>query len=139
MSNLVEYAKAELDRAGFKLGEDEYTLAVRDAALELVEKFSEQGHSGFSAGMVIGIVEKLMRFHPLTPLTGEDAEWMEVGGGVFQNVRCGHVFKEGGEAYDIEGRIFREPSGVCFTNRDSRVPVTFPYTPRREYVLVGTA
>jgi hypothetical protein len=54
--------------------------------------------------------------------------------GLFQNVTCGHVFKENGEAYDGEGGIFRDPDGSCFTSKDSRVPVTFPYFPNREYV-----
>ena len=44
------------------------------------------------------------------------------------------MFKENGEAYDGEGRIFRDPDGSCFTSIDSRVPVTFPYVPKREYV-----
>jgi len=47
------------------------------------------------------------------------------------------VFKdETGEAYDINGKVFREPSGSCYTSFESRVPVTFPYTPTTEYVDV---
>ena len=64
----------------------------------------------------------------------------ENGDGVFQNNRCLRVFKDknrfNGQAYDIEGRIFREPDGGCYTSSDSCVPVTFPYTPKREYVDV---
>lgn len=134
MSNLVEYAKSELDRAGLTADGDTYDGLVRQAALELIEKFSDQGHSGFSAGVVISIVERLMRFHPLTPLTGEDDEWSEVCDGLFQNRRCSHVFKRNGEAYDSEGRIFEEPGGARYTSRDSHVPVTFPYVPTREIV-----
>jgi hypothetical protein len=56
---------------------------------------------------------------------------------MWQNNRCCHVFKDNaGNAYDIDGKIFREPDGACYTSRDSRVPVTFPYTPVREYVDV---
>lgn len=29
-----------------------------------------------------------------------------------------------------------EPDGGCYTSRDSLVPVTFPYTPKSEYVDV---
>jgi hypothetical protein len=134
MSNLVDYAKSELDIAGLTADGDEYDVAVREAALEIIEKFSDQGHSGFSAGMVTNIVEKLMRFHPLTPLTGDDDEWTEVTEGVFQNKRCSHVFKENGRAYDINGRVFEEPNGCRFTSRDSRVEVTFPYEPKTEVV-----
>ena len=102
----------------------------------MVEVFAEEGHSGSSAGYAIGLLEKLLRFEPLQPLTGEDSEWFDHGDGVFQNTRCSHVFKENGEAYDIDGIIFREPDGSCFTNFKSRVPVTFPYVPKREYVDV---
>lgn len=134
MSNLVNHAKAELDIAFGSEPRDQYSEMVRQAIIEMIEKFADQGHSGFSAGMVASAVEKLMRFEPLTPLTGGDEEWAEVMDGVFQNRRCSHVFRENGEAYDIEGRIFRDPDGACFTSGDSRVPVTFPYTPTREIV-----
>ena len=56
----------------------------------------------------------------------------------WQNNRASHVFKcSDGQAYDIEGKIFRDKAGHCYTNRDSRVDVTFPYTPKREYVDVA--
>lgn len=134
MSNLIDHAKSEMDIAGLTESGDEYDRMVREAVIEIITKFSEQGHSGFSAPMVVSIVEKLMRFQPLTPLTGGDDEWTEVWDGHFQNKRCGHVFKENGEAYDSEGRIFEDPDGSRFTSRESRVPVTFPYVPTREIV-----
>ncbi len=58
--------------------------------------------------------------------------------GMWQNKRCFRVFKDSkdGPVYDIEGKVFREPDGACFTNGDSRVAVVFPYTPTREYVDV---
>jgi hypothetical protein len=96
--------------------------------------FSKQGHSGSTAPYAVGVLEKLLMFEPLKPLTGEDDEWNEVGTGVFQNRRCSHVFKsESDGAYDIEGIIWRDADGCTFTSYESRVPVTFPYTPKREY------
>lgn len=136
MSNLVKHAEHELEliRGPREEGAmQDYADAVEQAILDIIKLFSEQGHSGMSAGIVTGTVERLMRFEPLSPLTGEDNEWCEVGPGVFQNKRCSHVFRENGEAYDIDGIVFREPGGACFTNRDSRVPVTFPYVPKTEY------
>ena len=44
---------------------------------------------------------------------------------------------EDGKAYDIKGRIFREPSGCCYTNKNSRVYITFPYSPKSEYIDVA--
>jgi len=107
---------------------------------ELLHVFASQGHSGGSAAVTAALLGKLLRYEPIGPLTGEPDEWTEVGPGVFQNRRCSRVFKDaevfGGQAYDLQGKVFREPNGACFTNRDSRVPVTFPYTPRTEYVDV---
>lgn len=137
MSNLVKHAEEELKIAGLLDKGSDYDGMLGEAALEIVGVFAKQGHSGMSASMVTEIVAKLMRFEPLTPLRGTDDEWFEVSPGMFQNRRCSHVFKENGAAYDIEGKIFREPGGGCYQSSASRVPVTFPYTPEREYVDVA--
>lgn len=41
-----------------------------------------------------------------------------------------------GKAYDINGKVFKESDGCCYTNKDSRVYIDFPYTPKTEYVKV---
>lgn len=136
-ANLMAHAESELPPTD---GDETQALMNRNLR-ELVLVFSSQGHSGFSAGYAAAALGKLMRFEPLRPLTGEPDEWNEVGEGVFQNRRCSRVFKQAdrfdGQAYDIDGRVFREPSGCCYTNGDSFVPITFPYTPKTEYVDVG--
>jgi hypothetical protein len=81
---------------------------------------------------------------PLAPLTGEDDKWIDLTEfgcpPCYQNLRYGAVFKDAdqfnGQAYDVHGRVFRLPSGACYTNQDSKVLVTFPYTPKTEYVNV---
>ena len=137
MSNLVDHARTELEAAGLLSKESDYDGMIGEAVLELVEKFAEQGHSGMSASIVSNVFDKVARFLPLVPLTGANDEWNEVGEGHFQNKRCSHVFKDAdGEAYDSQGRIFREPNGVTYMGMGSRVPVTFPYTPHSETVDV---
>lgn len=144
MSNLIKHAEMEFRAAGWLNEDGNYNDDMQEAicknALDIVRLFSEQGHSGFSASYLTQILEKLLRFEPLVPLTGEHWEWNEVGPGVFQNNRCSHVFKQAdrfdGQAYDIEGRIFREANGACYTSAKSLVPVTFPYTPTKEYIDV---
>lgn len=140
-SNTQRHAKRELQAVGYKLDETEEgpNKWIVENLLDLLAVFSMQGHSGFSAPHCIDMFKKLANFEPLCPLTGEADEWLDHGDGMFQNKRCGHVFKDSldGPAYDMDGRIFREPSGACYTNRDSRVMVTFPYTPVREYVDVA--
>lgn len=131
--SLVDFAKRELrilhhDKDGIQ-------DAMDKCILEIIETFCEQGHSGMSAAYATQCIERLLRWLPITPLTGEDDEWKESmdlnGKKSYQNKRCPQVFKdEDGEAYDIYGTIFSDDGGeTWFTNKDSRIPVTFPYTP----------
>lgn len=139
--SLRNFAESELDRV---LGKDEMDQDMRKCVLDIIDIFSEQGHSGFSAALCTNLVTKLMKFEPLTPITGEDDEWMEVGPNMFQNKRCSHVFKDAdGKAYDSEGIIFydilkNEDDGSEFksyyTSSNSRVFIEFPYTPTKIYV-----
>lgn len=136
ISNLVEHAKRELTAAGLFKKDSDYDGMLGDAVLELVKVFSRQGHSGFSASMCIEAFKIVASFEPMIPLQGTDDEWVAVSEGLFQNNRCSHVFKNAEGAYDIEGKIFREPDGCCFTNSESHVAISFPYTPTKEYVDV---
>jgi hypothetical protein len=135
--SIIEFARSELQRAGMFDKDSDYGGMLGDAVIKMLEQFAEEGHSGMSASMAISLFERLARFEPLTPLTGDDDEWTEVVEGQWQNRRCSHVFKDAdGRAYDSNGRVFREPDGICFTSRDSRVYIEFPYTPKVEYVDV---
>ena len=137
-SSLEFHAEQELRAAGLFDADSDYGGLVGGAVMELVKVFGRQGHSGASAPMVRGIFNKVAAFEPLGPLTGADDEWVNVHGDTYQNKRCSHVFKEGkgGAAYDIDGRIFRGPDGLAYTGRGSRVFITFPYSPKSEYVDV---
>ena len=139
--SLVSYAESELDRIGMT-DDDDMNGMMRKHLLHMVKEFSEEGHSGFSASYSLQCLEKLLRFKPLSPLTGEDDEWGDVsnvsGETMFQNKRCSSVFKYGkdGEAYDIDGKVFwewytdketGEKHKSYYTSVEGRVPVTFPY------------
>ena len=145
-SSTERHAIREFKAAGYlpiNECEDDPNKWIQENVLELIRVFSKQGHSGFSAPYCIETFKKLALHEPLVPLSGNDDEWNEVGDGVFQNNRCSHVFKQAdrfdGQAYDIEGRIFREPNGGCYTSSGSHVPIAFPYTPTKEYVDVELA
>ena len=102
---------------------------------QLLDTFSSQGHSGFSASYTINLFKKLVNFLPISPLTGEESEWNFIGDGKKQNSRCSHVFMDSdGRAYDGEGIAFRDQHGVGYTSRDSRVYIEFPYTPTTKWV-----
>lgn len=143
MSDLLKYAETELKAAGYYKKaktsggstENKYKKAVAEAVLALIKLFSEQGHSGLSASVTIDIFNRLARFEPLGPLTGKRDEWNKVADDLWQNKRCSRVFKnEKGEAWDIDGKVFININGVSYTNHRSKVPVTFPYTPKTKYV-----
>ena len=142
MTDIKNYAINELTRIGMYNSGDEMNDAMCEHILKMVDVFAEEGHSGFSANYAINILKKLLRFEPLSPLTGEDDEWNDVseysGYEHYQNKRLSRVFKKGkdGQAYDIQGKVFVEPDGVTYTSRDSCVDIEFHYTPKTEYVNV---
>jgi len=129
MSNLINHARTELEMAGLFDKDSDYGGMLGESVLKIIEVFSKEDFSGASASLATSLIERLSRFEPLTPLTGEDSEWNEIRKGRFQNNRCSHVFKENGQAYDSQGIVFEEPDGCRFTSRDSRVNIEFPYTP----------
>ena len=143
-SNSIAHAKRELVAIGYDLNDKEEgpNKWIMENLFELLAVFSTQGHSGSSAPYCISMFKKLASFEPLCPLTGEDAEWNDVSmycGDTtrWQNNRASHVFKDkDGQAYDSQGKVFREPDGCTYTSSDSRVVIEFPYTPKTEYVDV---
>lgn len=106
--SLVEHAKYELGRAGLMDRDSDYDGRLGRAALEIVKVFADQGHSGMSAMATIDIVTKLMAFKPLTPITSDPDEWIDVseqsGYPFWQNKRRSTSFsRDGGKTwYDIE-------------------------------------
>ncbi len=139
--SLVNWAKEELDRIGSK--DDEMQQVMNDNILEIVETFSKQGHSGFSANYALNIIKRLLDWKPITPLTGEEDEWHFVGDNTYQNKRYSAVFREGTDnstVYNIYGKVFSDDNGkTWYTCRESRVPITFPYiVPEKpEYIILN--
>lgn len=161
MSNLNKHAWLEFKAAGW-LDEngkfkDDMQEAICNHILALLKVFADEGHSGTTAPYTVDLFKKLAMYEPIVPLTGEDWEWQDVsdrsdGTKWYQNKRCSHVFKDKDGAYDINGRVFwewserplhedeegypgmSEPYKSYYTGRDSRTPVTFPYTPSTVYV-----
>lgn len=140
-------ARRELDLIGMTSNnKDAMNREMRRDVLEILDKFSKQGHSGLSASYAIDILNKLLKQEPLSPLKGTKNEWnfiwkdKKTGKKLYQNNRCSHVFKEVYEngkeyIYDSEGIVFKDKkhNDATYTSKDSRVPVTFPYTPKTVY------
>ena len=128
---------------------DEMQGMICGHVLKLLDVFADEGHSGSSAPYAVNLFKTLAMFEPIVPLTGEDWEWTEIAremsgsnnGTLYQNKRCSRVFKDDGGAYDIDGIVFydwfedenHERHKSHFTGKESRVYITFPYTPKTEY------
>jgi hypothetical protein len=141
-SGLIRHAKRELKALGYipleEEQEDGPNKWIQKNILELLRVFAKQGHSGGSAPYCISMFKSLASFEPLAPLQGTDDEWNEtLEDELWQNNRCSHVFKDKNGAYDIDGVVFIDQHGNGYTNSDSKVPVSFPYTPHTEYVHIA--
>ena len=158
MSNLTSHAMNEFRAAGWLDQNGKYTDDMQELicnhVLALLTVFSDKGHSGSSADYAINLFSKLAKYDPIVPLTGEDWEWSEVSDGdkgkMYQNKRCGAVFKQAdrhdGQPYYIDGKVYwewyksddGEVFKSSFTNGGSHALITFPYTPKSEYVFRAT-
>ena len=157
MSNYETHAMSEFRAAGWVDENDNWNDEIQKLickhVLRLLEVFAEEGHSGSSAPYTINLFEKLAKFEPIAPLTGDDWEWNQIcddrtnGVSVFQSRRCSRVFKQSdrfdGKPYDIEAVIFwewvtdsetGEKNKSYYTSKDSFRAIEFPYTPTTEYV-----
>ena len=146
MSSLIEHAKKELELGGLFDKDSDYGGALGHAVMELIEVFSKQGHSGFSAWRVISLFKKVADYECLTPLTGIDGEWNDVSGygddPSFQNNRVPSVFKGiDNKPYYLNGIVWINQKGQLFTGTvdgvSSRQYIKkFPFTPKTFYVDV---
>ena len=117
--SIISQAKKELDIINF--GKEDTQVMI-----EILEKFFDTWDSGGAVWAVALVLQRLIAGKCLSPLTGADDEWVEVGTRVFQNKRVSTVFRDprfnDGVAYDLDN-----PKG-------SREPITFPYWPEEAKV-----
>lgn len=117
VSMLEEHARKEMELAGLFDKDSDYGGGIGEAVMPLITMLANQGHSGGSLSRVIEVLETLVDFDPLSPLTGKDDEWHDpCGDGLLQNLRCSHVFKE-------------KATGKAYDAAVSCAAITFPYMP----------
>lgn len=138
--DLLEFAEQELDRYFEK--DDNYDQAMRKNVMDVIELLASQGHSGFTGPLVMRFIERLWNYKPLSPLTGEDDEWLEKDPetGTRQNRRCPEVFQNSnGKVYQLDTKIFVEPDGAAWVGNESCEYIKeFPYMPpdKPEYIYL---
>lgn len=126
-----------------------YSKSVYVDALNVYKCIMKQSYSGYSFYAIRYILDKLMNEIPLSPINGEDDEWVPVpmqkdGVKVFQSIRRYSLFKEVSEngtinytdtdrvvCIDIdtsEKLLFGDAVNLI----DKMFPITIPYEPKKE-------
>lgn len=107
----TENAIAEIRRAGLYDKDSDYDGMLGESLEALVVLFGSQGHSGMSAEITARIFADLVAGKPLSPLTDDPDEWVEISSdGTKQNRRCSAVFMgPNGAVYSIESGEFTLP------------------------------
>jgi len=145
-----DHAKREFFVAGWtdEKGEfkDDMQKMLCEQVLELLDLFSDHGHSGTTAPYAVDLFQKLAAFKLIMPLTGKDDEWCDLQNGCgdsMQNKRLSSVFKlPDGRAYDIDGRLywewFKDETGEVsksyFSKGGDLFYIEFPYTQQKPVV-----
>jgi hypothetical protein len=137
--DIQTYAKRELDLL-LKNNPDTIIKPFIPEILSFFKKVKDPDQSGGSplriATEISRIVEKLCYFEPLTPLTGNDDEWIEKADepGCYQNNRNLAVFKKNGKAYYSRAIIWASPVTGFFDTVEgissTQVIKSFPFTPK---------
>jgi hypothetical protein len=101
--NLHDHAVNELSRLDD--GSEEQAEVNKDI-LKIVDDFSSQGHSGFSASYTLNLLTRLLKFYPIKPITNSEDEWGKwqgpEGNKSRQACRYSALFQnEDGSVYDI--------------------------------------
>lgn len=116
--SVIDQAKSELDRLG---ADEEFKSLIIGTMEQFFERYDSGGAVAIMAPSFLHKLQRCIAGKPLTPLTGDNSEWMDCsyGGPVcWQNVRCSTVFKDAeGRCYDID--------------TPGRPTITFPYDPER--------
>ena len=148
-NNYKEFFEKELKILRNKLpdGDELIIEPYIKAVNNITDIFSNQGHSGMSAPFtsitVSNTIKNILSFKPLSPITGDDNEWVDVTKEFYQNNRCSAVFKDkktgignyldaivwnGEDEYDTFSGVVE---GIS-----SEQNIEFPFTPKTFYIDV---
>lgn len=110
-SNLIAHARRELKLAGWYESDPDglHPEWWAESLIAAVAEFTHYGHSGGTVGAGIGMLEALLMFKPLSPITSDPVDWIDVhemmdGRQCWQCARDGRLFSydRGQTWYSIE-------------------------------------
>lgn len=115
--SVLDLAKRELAAIG---ADEEFASLITGTMEQFFDRYDSGGAVSVMLPSFVDKLQKCIAGKPLSPLTGEDHEWVDMsayGGDThWQNSRCSTVFKDAdGRCYDID--------------TPGRPTITFPYTP----------
>lgn len=140
IAGLVDHAKKELELAGLFDKDSDYDGMIGKAVMELCKCFSGQGHSGFSAGIVLDLFRRLGKYEQLTPVTDNPKDWndiSEMGGKgdpkMWQSKRNPALFSENGgkSYYDVDDKKRLKTRSKKYKKKASNKPSIFQRTTYR--------
>lgn len=73
--SMYDFAKSELDRAGYTTHPEPEARKVASDVLSLVKRFEKQGHSEYTKDVVLEWFASLTNFVPLAPITDNPDDW----------------------------------------------------------------
>ena len=154
----LEWAKNEVRLAMEKEkgldtdGDFNYAGAIYDSALKALEALLEDGHSGFSIGITMNVLNRMVDGKPLTAIKDIPEEWhlcdvtREEYDKQYQCVRCTSLFKyelpDGTVKYSDVDRIIavnlNNPNctyhcGLADSIINEMFPIEMPYYPGKPY------
>ena len=146
-SGMIAHAKRELEilTAGDDPEDHDPNRWFNTGILDLVSLFVRLEFASHEtvAKQAGKILKKLVYFQPLTPLTGQDDEWIDVSDfgdptTEFQNKRCGHVLRgPDGLAFDLFAKSYIFPNGEVKRDPiEGSKTLTFPYMPPCEVIIL---
>lgn len=95
-----EADREDCEKRGKKYSKKDFSYGgeIYKSAYRAYKSLLKDGHSGMSWAFTKSVLMRLMESKPLTPLTGDESEWILVddydGKKLYQNNRCSAVFKE---------------------------------------------
>lgn len=121
---LNSHARTELEKAGLFDEDSDYNGMLGDAVMKLMDAFSGQGHSGFSAMLTLDLFNRVAKYEALTELTDDPDEWNDIseyqgGHPSWQSTRNPSAFStDGGKYYyNLDDPAFKcvDEDGTTYT------------------------
>ena len=145
-----EWAEKELEIAKEDFGWDEYQMTCTKSAYNAFCLLLKDGHSGYSWGMTVSILKRLIDTLPLTPIVDTDDIWTKCtwDKNSYQCKRYTSLFKElqpdglvryydtDRVAVSYEGSDGLWGNGLVSRLVDKIHPIEMPYIPRKNLYIV---